>query len=190
MKKETVLEIAGNFLDNKGIDFHYYSNSEEGELLTANWNDLDQDKYDQLEDILKRFDIELDWDDEWDRCYECGKGVRISPTHYGWRPEFVVDCEGYRVCKECFEKDPEEYIEFYKENTNAAFHSWAIPTLEKLGYKESDNTYETGFHPGQTDDPENIRHMLLSAGIYDFVFVVKSVGQFDVNWTVFIKEGD
>lgn len=190
MKKEIMLKFVRDYLESKEIDFHHYPNSEEGELITANWNDLDQDKYDQLEDILKKFDIKLDWDDEWDMCCECGCGIRISPTHYGWQPGFIVDCEGFRICRECFENDPEEYIEFYRENANAAFHSWAIPTIEKLGYRESSTEYETGFHPGQTDDPEDIRQILLSAGIYDFVFVVKSIGQFDVNWTVFIKEGD
>ena len=190
MKKESVLQIVNDQLEHKGIDYCHYWNSEDGELITADWNDLEQDKFDQLEHILEKFDVRLDWIDEWDSCAECGLGVRISPTSYHWQPEYIKDEYGHRICRECFEKHPETFIEFYKENADAAFYSWAVPTLEKLGYEEQDREYETGFHYGQNDDPNSVRKDLIEAGIYDFVFVVKSTGQFDVNWSVFIREGE
>lgn len=187
MKKESVLENIFQYLEKNNIHADYYHDSEDGEMITANWNDLEQGKYDQLENILERFDVEIDWNDEWDSCSECGYGIRIQPTHYGWQPKYILDEYGGRICHDCFEKNPKEYIELYKENTNVAFPSWAITTLEKFGYHLVDEDYETGFHYGQNDDPEVVLQDLMEKKIYDFVFVIRNTGQFDVTWSVMIK---
>ena len=49
--------------------------------------------------------------------------------------------------------------------------------------------YETGFHPGQNDDPnEIVKWMEENLPDHEFLFCVDAVGQFDVNWSVLLRK--
>lgn len=180
------LQETIDYLELKGISTMFYPESEDGPILCADWNPIDHEEYSQLEEKL---DIKLEWDDEWTSCYDCGKGIRISPTSYSWQPKFIQDNEGFEICADCFENDPEAYLEAYIDNPLMALHEWAIPIIKNLGYYEyPEERYETGFHPGQNDNPIQISNQLREKKIYDYVFVVTSTGQFDIDWTVFVRE--
>lgn len=190
MKKETVLGIVENYLENQNITFIPYPDSEDGELIVADWNPLSHEKYDQIERILERFGISLGWIDEYTACDECGYGICIQPTDYGWQPMFIKDEYGHYICDNCFKDNPESFVDYYIENDNAALPAWTIPILNDLGYHLVDENYETGFHHGQNDSPAKVRNELLEKEIYNFVFVIRNKGQFDITWSVMIKEED
>jgi len=105
-----------------------------------------------------------------------------------------VDGEGY-VCSECALKDPEPYLEEYVNAPTMAVTWLGSAELERLGYVQwepSDpHSYESGWHPGQTDDPANV---LLSIQEQfpdsETVFLIDSVGQFDMRWSAYVKGTD
>jgi len=133
-----------------------------------------------------------------------------DPLHYGWEPQFIKamlyepgDFLAY-ICRDCVERVEDEeilredYIADYIYSTNnkpieriAALPDWCIPIIKKMGYKclEDDMTcarFETGFHPGQTDDPQTVAQwMEENLPGHEYMFVITERGQFDVHWTVF-----
>ena len=58
------------------------------------------------------------------------------------------------------------------------------------GYKDTGVEYETGWHPGQTDDPEKIAKELRAKGVSRFLFKIDATGQFDTRWSVYVHEDE
>ena len=57
-----------------------------------------------------------------------------------------------------------------------------------LGFEQFNGTYETGFHPGQNDDPRKVFKLIRAAKSgYDVVFDLTGKGQFDCAWTAWIR---
>ena len=86
-------------------------------------------------------------------------------------------------------------IEWYLNDSDKALHSVALPALEAEGFKcrEKEESYcerfETGFHPGQNDDPRDVEKWLQKEmPEHEFIFVINSSGQFDVKWSVYIRK--
>jgi hypothetical protein len=90
----------------------------------------------------------------------------------------------------------DEVIEQYANQTNKAVPSWIQEQVEKLGFKclETDDDYcarfETGFHRGQDDTPEKAIKLAKEILPYkfDYLFMITSRGQFDINWTILIRK--
>ena len=188
------------YCDEKGLHVYTYPGiSERGyediPMICANWNRP------KLNRILnwgeKYFDgeIQFDWDDEWVGCSDCGNAVRTSPTHYGWTPSYMW-LNDEPICYNHYEDYAEDIIDFYKNETNKAVYREFYPILEKAGFvcyspDEYCQKFETGFHPGQTDDPKKVaKDIQENLPDYDFIFKIDSVGQFDVSWSVFLRKGD
>ena len=159
-------------------------------VIIANWNNLSN----KLTSFIERkTEVICGFDDEYPIC-ECGKFVSIQPGCYGDQGNyFYTDCSLF--CRQCTIEQIEEIIEYVKNDSNKAIKTWMIPAIEQEGFtcleREGEDCpiYETGYHPGQNDNPEDIAKWIeKNLPNYDYVFALTDVGQFDVHWTVFIKK--
>lgn len=196
---EILIDRAYNELE---LDFDYATEhgTETYFLIFHSWDDREKfvemcQKYCNDEDmkeyqIEQEFDCELVFDDEYTTCSDCGHIIRTSPTHYGWQPDYYMG-DGFIVCGECF-RNEEDYQEAYLEERinnpkNAVNGLITEENLEELGFKKLNiETYESGLHYGQTDNPQEIYNKI--EGIWDeVVFNISSVGQFDIHFDVWVR---
>ena len=146
-------------------------------------------------------DVSKEWDDEWTSCGECGKAIRTNPDSYSWEPNFVQSDYGL-VCADCASEDD---LADYTNTTDRAIPSWMHDIANKAGFVcafddpylfVSCKRFQTGFHPGQNDTPQEALQELydLCEGKeffkkkYDYLFAITDKGQFDISWTVLIRE--
>ena len=199
--KQDVLNDLLTYADNHSLYIDFYSGCNEPgyddkQILAANWN---PPKMARISDWIEKYfdgDIAVEWSDEWTRCSDCYRAIRTSPDSYDFEPSFlwISDCE--IVCRECWENSIDDIIETYKNDTNKAVSSAFYPLLEKAGFvcyspDEYCQIFETGFHPGQNDDPQKIAADITeNLPDYDFIFKIDSIGQFDYQWSVFLRKQD
>jgi len=176
---------ALEWLDNNGLYVNFYDGIvepgyEDKPTFLANWNENKLSKFAKA--VEHGSDVELEWDDEWSSCTECHKGFRISGNRYGWVKYahlFTDECE--EVCGDCIKKDPDEYLEDLVNNPNKA--EVFDLGLDTLGYSKVNGTFESGWHPGQDDQPEEILKKIERIDPdCSVIFKVASVGQFDVTF--------
>jgi len=131
--------------------------------------------------------------DEIITCSECALGLQTRPDWYGWLPDYWLDEEhGDVICRECLFKVHgmiDAYFEYAKDRPNRAL----LPTLiseellAKNGWRKMNaDRFENGFHPGQNDRPTDILAEYSARYTdYEFVFRVRSVGQFDTLFDLY-----
>lgn len=142
-------------------------------------------------DIEKEFDCELVFDDEYSTCDDCQHVIRTSADSYSWQPDFYVG-DGFIVCGDCF-RDETDYQEAYlKERTNnpkvAINGLMTEEHLEDLGFKKANiESFESGWHDYRQNDNPNEIYEKLENIFYEVVFMVDGVGQFDVNFSVWVR---
>lgn len=161
--------------------------------FAANWNELKR-----LGNWMERyFGCELLWSDEWISCSDCGKALRTTPDCYPWEPSYMRASDGEILCIECVENDPADVIDEYINRTTHAAPSWLFDHLEQAGFvcyspDKYCQRFETGFHPGQNDDPREVaRDIEENLPNHDYIFKIDSCGQFDLHWSVWLrKRGD
>ena len=146
-------------------------------------------------------DVSTEWDDEWTSCGECGKAIRTNPDSYSWEPNFVQSDWGF-VCADCASEDD---LADYTNTTDRAIPSWMRGIADKAGFicalddpyfSASCKRFQTGFHPGQNDTPQEALKELFDLceskdffkSKYDYLFAITGKGQFDLSWTVLIRE--
>jgi hypothetical protein len=198
IKNRTMQELFRKW---ESEEFHYdfYTGcSEPGyddmPMICADWNNVSDKFYNWLGKYFNGI-YALEWSDEWVPC-ECGKSVRQSPSSHIWQAAYlwVSDCE--IACPECYENAQDEIISYYLGNDAHAVNSAFIPCLEKSGFHcfEKDDycqRFETGFHPGQNDNPRDVANLIKTEmPDHEYIFAIRSTGQFDVQWSVFIRKGE
>lgn len=186
----------------KDIQFYFNGYAEPGYnddviVATGNWNTVTKyvnnqhtiisDIPSRLQEIFEKLGVECKWSDEWTTCNDCGKLVRTSPNSYSWLPSFVQYPDGIS-CHECVKEHPSYYLEFLEGNTNNA--NVLDIDLTEHGYVKVYADYQTGWHPGQTDDPRKIARELDAKGVCKFIFQIDGTGQFDTNWSVYVHEDE
>lgn len=143
------------------------------------------------QEILKDLGCTLEWSDEWITCSNCGNAVRYSGDCYGWLPYFT-DIDGEVTCGNCLKKDPEDYLDYLKDNERAA-NVFDFIDLYDHGYapvNEEHEEFASGFHPGQNDSPAKILKTLNKAGIWEVIFEITNTGQFDTHFIAWVKKED
>lgn len=155
-----------------------YTNPDKA-ILFANWNIFSND----ATNLLEKYGYDIQWSDEWSTCGDCGKAVRTSPDSYGWQPSYVImnDCE--IVCIECLKDDPTDYLQSIEDNPKQALNLRGIDPSQH-GYELIKGEFESGMHQGQNDKPEKIFAELVQAGHKRILFSVDTVGQFDMQFSV------
>jgi len=153
-----------------------YTQPERG-ILFANWNYFPS----EVTSLLEKYGYAIEWSDDWSTCGECGKAVRTSADSYSWQPSYVILHECEIVCVDCLNGDSGEYLESLEDKPSIALN---IPNINPAdyGYALVKDGFENGFHPGQNDDPKRIYAELTAAGHKRILFVIDSVGQFDISF--------
>ena len=198
MEKQQVLNRLIGYFDKNNLDVAIYPGiSESGYddkfLVCADWN---PPKMERIYNFIARYfdDVDLGWSDEWTGCSDCGKAIRIIANSYDWEPSYLWTSDCSIACQECYEDSIEDIIETYKNDTNKAVTSDFYQYMEAAGFvcyspDEYCQRFETGFYPGQNDSPQDVASDIkTNLPNYDYIFKIDSVGQFDVQWSVFLKE--
>lgn len=167
-----------------------YSTPKAG-IVFGNWNHtcgFDKTKAEQRRDpvsklarVLEANGFELEWEDEWSTCGECGKAVRTNADSYHWTPYFRILNECELVCLDCL--NPADYLESIEDNANTACPPEWNP--EDYGYSKYNGDFETGWHPGQDDKPKDILKKMHELGLSRVVFKIAEQSQFYVVWQAY-----
>lgn len=150
-------------------------------ILFANWNDIPK----ALCDRLERQGYELEWSDEWYIDHQSGKAYRTSPDSYGWESSLMYSERSGEYLTP--DDDVSDWVAECENNAHAALPSWVAQSdIEALGWELSPDIFESGLHPGQTDDPRAIAKTLKASG-REFLFQIADRGQFDILFHVYTR---
>jgi hypothetical protein len=184
---EKLLEKHGSYLDGYAADYSEpgYSKTNDGYILFADWNDVPKHIMAWIE---KHHNIE--WSDEWFyNCTECGNAVRTQPDCWAWTQSFHIFNECEPVCHDCIESNPDLQKAILDELIDNPKRCNLLVDLEKFGFTEIECGFESGWHPGQTDDPKKILDAAQKAmPDMQFVFGDIAVGQFDVSFCLYARK--
>lgn len=172
-------------------------------VVTGNWNPkrypregdapltLTENLGPRLYDALTRLGAECEWLDEWSQCQECYKAVRTTENSYHWKPSYVW-LEDSFICASCAIAMGEDALtDYINEPTKCV--TWCEPAhVESLGFEQWEpddpHTYESGWHPGQTDDPTKIfaeiQRVHPDAQV---VFFLSEASQFYIRFAAYVR---
>lgn len=154
-------------------------------ILFADWNPISK----RIGDYLEEAGFELEWSDEWYIDYNNDKAWRTSPDSYGWVRQIVYTDDGEVLTPD---NGAAEIIEALAMSDRAhpchAVPNWVTEAdIEAAGYTAIGGVYETGWYPGQNNNPSEIAKGAFANGAGSVVFRIKSVGQFDIHFQGFAK---
>ena len=191
--------MVQNFISDMEFCTQGYSepgySSESGMVMISNWNDITY--YDRktnkstlisnlpsrLNSVFERMGIDCVYYDEWTTCGDCGKCVRTQGDSYSWMQSYH-DFDNERLCIECILKNPECYLEDLEGKANVA--NTMIEDPSKYGYvKINQKDYMNDWY-GNDDNPIKLSRELDNKGISRYLFSVNHVGQFDINFSMYV----
>lgn len=164
-----------------------YTQPQRGVIL-ANWNNVPKG----LADWLEKQGFELEWSDEWDICGQ-GKAWRTSPDSYSWEPDTHTTHDGELITRD---DPPSDWIAEMESDKYGqplgVLPSWiTVADIEEAGYKLYEGDKESGWFPGQTDDPDEVRRRAFKAGFDKIVFRKTEQSQFYMKWEAWVyKESE
>lgn len=196
-----VTDIASDY-----VEPSHKLTSADGIVVFGNWNDkrtlvdgewITSSKGDSLPsrlcDALENIGADIEWCDEWTTCTECYKALRTQPDSYGWTMYGAFWSDGY-VCVDCLKENLADFIEGegYINDSSKCLMPEFEPELEALGFvqweADDPHTYETGWHPGQNDNPKEVLEAIKASNDeLEVVFLLNSVGQFDMRWSAYVR---
>lgn len=153
-----------------------YQDPEKG-IIFANWNNVSKN----MQSWLEKAGYELEWSDEWVIDYSNDKAYRSQPDSYSWECQFIVGDGDY-----IFPDDgAQAFIDALSNDTwNARWGclpSWVSNVdLADAGYSLVEGRLEHGWHPGQTDTPEEQAKKAFADGAERVVFRKVENSQFYV----------
>jgi hypothetical protein len=134
--------------------------------------------------------VELVWSDEWMVDYHHDKAYRTTSDSYHWKPSVILteDCEWMTP-----DDDLETWIDFLKNDPSRCLpdHIYSPHDLIMAGFDQwGDEKFESGWHPGQNDDPKEVLAEILRA--YDeedveVVFVLDETSQFYLRFSAYYR---
>ena len=147
-----------------------YSDTPRGVIL-ANWNNIPEG----LADWLEKCGFSLEWSDEWAGVN--GKAYRTQPDSYGWESSLVYDGEGDYLTRNDSHADILECVAMTDKGQPAGcVPSWVDPAIE--GYELVNAELESGFFPGQNDNPDALATAAFDKGATRVVFRKTENSQF------------
>lgn len=177
------------------FDYGTYQDADGGnDVVIADWWDA---KFKRLAKFLQDNyrDVAMVWSDTNVTCDTCGKVINTNPTHYGWLPNYIyLEGDGCH-CQDCVLNAPTDFIDDATNSTKTALLPWMVSALTARGWvcfepeTHGCARYETGLRAGQNDDPKAVKaYMQSNLPGHDVVFVITDSGQFDINWTAYVKK--
>jgi len=160
--------------------FHYET---EKPVFTVH---LNYDSHNRIYDLCEQAGIDYRFDDEI-ICDEQGRAHESQPGFYGDVMTWTWFDECSIIARDEIDDSLDYWAEQLTDNPNKA-DKWNTD-FSSLGFVRHDGKYESGFHPGQTDNPETIQAELLKT--YDHViWSIDSIGQFDCGFSAWVKNDD
>jgi hypothetical protein len=162
-----------------------YDTPEHG-IFFANWNNVPR----CIGDWLEHHGYATEWSDEWIISYETNKAYRSSPDSYGWKRSYVMFDNGDIIGRDEIENGDQidEYIAYLLDDPSKA-DTFDVDWTQYGFIKLNADAYESGFHPGQTDNPKVILQAARKqyGPDVEFIFSIDDVGQFDVNFSLWMR---
>lgn len=174
-------------------------NADQYHILVDSWHDIKQCEQQiialglisDIPDILRDGDIlgkafDICFSDDYSSCSGCGKLIKTSPSYYGDLPKYLyTDCE--ILCPDCYTDD--DVIDLYLNDANKAVNLRQLKkSLEKHGFICYRDNLESGFHPGQTDDPHKIsKELEKEIPGAEWIFCIDGAGQFDIRFSLWYR---
>ena len=166
-----------------------YSDPARG-IILCNWNNVPKG----LGDWLESQGFSCEWSDEWLTEYvqqKC-RAYRTQADSYSWRPSYIwlasgdgiltADSDAVDVIDECA-------CNYADDEPRAVPHWITADELTQAGYSLFEGDKETGWHPGQTDDPKDVfKRAWVNAS--RVVGRITGQGQFDTSWEVWTMPDD
>lgn len=157
-------------------------------ILFHNWNNVEQ----KIQDYFEAIGCELEWSDEWVIDYKNGKAYRTQGESYHWQSQIAYTENGELLTPD---NSAEEWVDFCKVEqgdivTNSLRDFISDDDIETLGYvKYNENSFESGFHVGQTDDPQKIAKQIFESveDCESVVFKLDENSQFYSKFSAFYK---
>jgi len=147
-------------------------------ILFSNWNDFPK----RVMNFLESKGFELEWSDEWIIDYYNDKAYRTSPDCYSWTPSYLMTDDGDLITKDYGVATIADYL------TNDPYRCDIFDCdFSSEGFEKSSESYENGFHAGQTDNPKKIYDKLESEG-FDVIFQLTEQSQFYTVFTVWTRK--
>jgi hypothetical protein len=203
-KRTTSNRSALSALDNIQIYHSGYAepgySSETGCIALGDWNDpsfyhkesgqfIKQDAtLSRVHKLLEKLGVDLEWEDEWYSCENCGKLFRSTADSYGWTMSGVV-ADGSCYCAECVEEDADEHLHGL-EGQDTRCNTIRSISPEDHGYVRLEANFAHGLYGGQAADPQRIGQVLRNAGVERYLFDLDAVGQFDMKFSVWVHESE
>lgn len=178
-------------------------------IVFGNWNDhtryvngehiILSDVPSRLARSLERVGAEIEWCDEWTTCSSCYRAVRTESDSYHWRPSYLWVEDTGPLCSACLIADGEDAIlgygredASYVNNPRMALAWCDAQHVESFGFAKwepgDEHTYESGWHPGQTDDPARILAALLEVHpSAEVVFFLDESSQFYIRFSAYFR---
>lgn len=190
---EAALELGSD--QHGGIDRYTvmcepgYAKADVKGYLVANWNYVDKELADWLEESGD-YDSGH-WSDEWSSCSECGGLIRTQADSYSWKRYYMEGPDFGFICGDCLKKDIPAYLAEFEGKSKKGITLDVDPTqhgylrVNREGYGTD---FESGWHPGQNADPDEMSKTLKLNGIHRFIWMITGVGQFDVHFALYIHE--
>lgn len=178
----------------------YSLDNEDLPVLLANWNaetrwNRETNKSETISNLVpmlgefaEAVGCSIEWSDEWSVC-ECQKAFRISPDSYGWT-KYGGTIADMDVCGDCIKHDPDEYFEEISGNPRMAITINGLNPEDHEWVRINNDSFEYGLYGGQNASSDAIARTLESAGITDFLFSIDSAGQFDMRFSVYVREDE
>jgi hypothetical protein len=178
---QKVLDIHNKTHENDQLYMQSYSEpgyDEDALVVVGNWN-----AHKRTGELLEKLGVECEWYDEWTTCGNCGKLVRTSPDSYSWAQSF--ECfDGDIKCKKCLLESDSSASEYLDWVSSQETLNTIVKDPSQYGWVKV-KTCESGYHPGQNDDPKTVRKEYPDKII---LFSLDCAEQFCTRWSVWIKE--
>lgn len=127
--------------------------------------------------------VQFEWYDEWTTHND--KAWRTQADSHSWVPSYVYT-DGDIITTD---DDITEWVEWALNDPSRALLHHSEQDIEPLGFiqwPDDDTYYETGWHPHQTDDPQQVMAAIQAEHPDDdIIFIINGVGQFDARWTAY-----
>ena len=160
----------------------------ESGIVFANRNNISK----RIGNYLSEAGYECEWSDEWYIDHNHGKAWRTSPDSYSWVCALVLTDDGEYLTPDDGASEVIEALAMtdYAQPARAVPDWVTVTDIEAEGYTAINGDYETGFHPGQTDDPVKIARKAFDAGAESVVFRIKEASQFYTVFQGYRKGGE
>jgi hypothetical protein len=141
--------------------------------------------------------VEIEWHDEWMVDYDHDKAYRTKGDSYSWQPQVLHDWEyDYWLTPDT---PIEDWVRWAANDPERCLLSnlHDASDLEDIGFVEyaserdgawGGGPFETGWHPGQTDDPKVVLDKIIEQHPdAEVVFCITENSQFYTRWAAFYR---